>query len=238
MGRPLIFGGYATLAHMANKDSMVGINTYFQDFAPGAHREAIGGMWDEVGALQANFLLTMGLKPENTLLDMGCGSLRGGVKFVEYLNEGNYYGLDINDSLIAGGREELAKAGLESKNANLLVDDAFKASQFKVDFDYALAISVLTHLSMDHIARCLAEIKDCLAPAGRFFGTYFEAPRSVHLEEIPQVQGGPVTQYDRDPFHQSFEELSMLASLVGLRADRIGPWGHPRGQFMAVFSHA
>ena len=47
-----------------------------------AHREQVGGLWDEIGALQIDFLRAQGLRPGDTLLDVGCGCLRGGVHFV------------------------------------------------------------------------------------------------------------------------------------------------------------
>lgn len=66
----------------------------------GEHRSFIGGMWDELGDLQFEFMKEQGLKPHHRLGDVGCGALRGGVKFIPYLDAGNYYGLDINASCI------------------------------------------------------------------------------------------------------------------------------------------
>jgi len=43
-----------------------------------AHRQFVGGLWQEVGLLQYDFLLSKGLEPGNSLLDLGCGALRGG----------------------------------------------------------------------------------------------------------------------------------------------------------------
>ena len=42
------------------------------------HRNTIGGNWNEMGKLQNNLLLEQGLKPHQILMDIGCGSLRGG----------------------------------------------------------------------------------------------------------------------------------------------------------------
>src|SRR3979409_2149502 len=60
------------------------------------HRAAVGGRWEEIGELQFQFLRTHGLEPQHRLLDIGCGSLRGGVRFVSYLDPGNYFGIDIS----------------------------------------------------------------------------------------------------------------------------------------------
>jgi len=37
------------------------------------HRDFVGGRWLEVSRLQTDFMIKMGLKPENVLLDVGCG---------------------------------------------------------------------------------------------------------------------------------------------------------------------
>jgi hypothetical protein len=33
------------------------------EVAAGRHRESVGGRWDEIGALQADFLVSRGLRP-------------------------------------------------------------------------------------------------------------------------------------------------------------------------------
>jgi hypothetical protein len=42
------------------------------------HRNYVGGMWEEIGKLQFDFLVQQGLKPSHCFLDIGCGSFRGG----------------------------------------------------------------------------------------------------------------------------------------------------------------
>jgi len=44
-----------------------------------------------MGILQYEFLLHAGLKCEDKLLDIGCGSLRAGNYFIRYLNDGKPY---------------------------------------------------------------------------------------------------------------------------------------------------
>ena len=97
----------------------------------GRHRDMVGGMWEEIGRLQFEFLRARGLKPGHRLLDIGCGSLRGGIHAIKYLDTGNYYGLDINPSLIEGGRHELRLAGLTHKNPHLAASDRFELGLFR-----------------------------------------------------------------------------------------------------------
>jgi hypothetical protein len=47
------------------------------------HRAAVGGHWHDVGRLQFETLVGLGLRPEHTLLDMPCGSFRAGRFFAE-----------------------------------------------------------------------------------------------------------------------------------------------------------
>src|SRR5205814_2018535 len=101
-----------------------------EEIAAGAHRSFVGGMWDEIGELQLEFLRAQGLESHHKLLDVGCGALRGGIHFANFLQPGNYHGIDLNASLIAAGKIELERSGLAQKNAQLLVDGEFKMSRF------------------------------------------------------------------------------------------------------------
>lgn len=222
---------------------MLGVNEYHrqltaQDIAAGEHRNFVGGMWDVIGPLQFTFMKNVGLRPEHKLADVGCGSLRGGVHFIRYLNPGNYYGLDINQSLLDGAAVEVSDAGLTDKAPKLLRADDFTVAQFGVKFDYAISVSLFTHLFLNHIVRCLTCVAIALKPGGKYFSTFFEAPRSPCLETITHQPGGIVTNYDSNPFHYSFAELEYAGRLAGLRCERIGDWGHPRAQKMLCFTHS
>lgn len=200
-----------------------------------AHRNFVGGLWDEIGLLQLNFMKEQGLAPCHDLLDMGCGALRGGIHFIRYLDSGHYYGMDINPSLIEAGKEEIREAGLADKQAHLLVNAKFEAGLFGKCFDYAIAQSVFTHLPINHIVRCLTEMRKVLKPGGTFFATFFEAPAAAHLERIVHPPIGVVTNYDSDPYHYAFEEMEWMARTADMRVNLIGDWNHPRNQTMLAF---
>ncbi len=222
-------------------NKMIGINSYFKELSDReindkVHRDFVGGLWDEIGQLQFKFLVDSGLKPYHKLLDIGCGSLRGGVHYVKYLEEGNYFGLDINKSLITAGKIEIEEAGLINKRPNLISDDKFSFEKFYSKFDFMISISLFTHLPMNIIVRCLSKARESLSPNGLYFATFFEAPTNAHLEAILQQPGGRITNYDSDPFHYSKGELASMAILAGLEVSIIGDWDHPRNQKMAIFS--
>jgi cyclopropane fatty-acyl-phospholipid synthase-like methyltransferase len=199
---------------------MVGVNAYHraltdEEITAGAHRQFVGGLWDEIGKLQFRFLVAEGLQPGHALVDIGCGALRGGVHFVRYLERGHYHGLDINPSLIAAGRLELQRANLADREAQLLADDRFDLSRFGRRFDYGIGVSLFSHLFLNHIARCLIEMRKVMHDGSRFFCTFFEAPSPVHMASIRHTPGNALTHYDADPFHYAFAELEQLAAQCG-----------------------
>ena len=51
--------------------------------------------WDDVGRMQFEFLLREGLQHHHHLLDVGCGSFRGGRFVIDYLQEGHYFETDV-----------------------------------------------------------------------------------------------------------------------------------------------
>jgi ubiquinone/menaquinone biosynthesis C-methylase UbiE len=208
-----------------------------EEIASGEHRLAVGGLWDELGKLQCDFLIGQGLRAEHRLIDVGCGALRGGVHFVRFLEPGHYYGIDGNASFIEAGKRELESAGLADRAANFLVNERFELFRFNAQFDYGIAQSVFTHLVLNHIISCLVQVKRVLAPNGRFYATYFETSVSGDLKKVVHGAGGVQTSYDADPFHYSFEEMSMAAKFANLAVKRIGDWVHPREQKMLCFDH-
>lgn len=208
------------------------------DLAAGRHREAAGGLWEELGRLQLEFLVSQGLQPSHRLLDVGCGCLRAGLHFVRYLEPGHYYGVDANASLVRAGYElELHALGLQQRlpRENLLVTGAFEAERFGVLFDFALAQSLFTHLEASQIRACLAAVARCMRPRGRLYATFFEAPAGDLRSQIQHVPGGIVSYANRDPFHYRLADIVGLARGESWEPHYLGEWKHPRAQRMLCF---
>jgi len=203
------------------------------------YRDAVGGMWEEIGKLQLDFLVRQGLRSEHYLLDIGCGSLRGGIHFIRYLNPGHYYGIDINQELLEAGRLELQQNDLEHKKPRLVRMGDFEFSSLGQKFDYALAQSVFTHLPLNRIIRCIMNVESVLVRGGQFYATFFENPQGkFNLEPVmhPCVDGPDLaTYFDRNPYHYDFDTFRWICEETGLRVEHIGYWGHPRDQRMIVF---
>jgi SAM-dependent methyltransferase len=225
---------------------MFGMDSYFEDkelidkqVREGHHRAIVGGMWDEIGVLQLGFLKAEGLRRDHKLLDIGCGCLRGGVHLIDYLETGNYFGVDLNESLLeAGYRVELARVKLTEKLPfdHLRRIDGFDFSTLDTDFDIALAFSVFTHVSLNAARICLERLAPQMKVGGRFYATIFERPPE-HASHVTMTHppAGVVTYGDRDPYHCSLADLRHIAAGLPWKVHPMGEFGHPRGQRMVLF---
>ncbi|MGP7735212.1 class I SAM-dependent methyltransferase [Oceanimonas smirnovii] len=195
------------------------------------HRDYVGGHWEEIGQLQFNFLVAQGLQPEHTFLDIACGSLRGGVHFINYLLSGNYLGLDKEQELINRGIEhELGKKQEAEKKPEFVISDCFEFGKFSKIPDYAIAQSLFTHLTEEDIRLCLTNLK---AFAGdkplTFFATFFEC-------ETPQ-KGELETSHSHAKFEYTRQQMEQFGKEAGWHMEYIGDWNHPRGQVIAQYSN-
>jgi SAM-dependent methyltransferase len=214
------------------------MDTWYEDEAEvarrvgeGSHRDVIGGLWEELGALQLEFLKTQGMSPANTLLDLGCGSGRLAVKAVPFLDAGKYYGIDVSPALLGAARRELEQAGAGAKCS---ADTFHATADFKPSplmppgFDFAIAQSLFTHLPLHRFAQALYALRPHFEDGGRLFATFFTAPH--HVRERRHQTGGIVSYADRDPFHFPVQDILCAARDVGWSANWIGDWSHPRDQ--------
>jgi SAM-dependent methyltransferase len=205
------------------------------------HREVVGGLWEELGLLQLNFLRARGLRPASNLLDIGCGCLRGGVKFVEYLEAGHYFGVDACRSLLDAGYEiELRALGLQAKvpRANLRCSAAFEFEGFP-SFEFAVAQSLFTHLPLNLIRLCLDSLARVMLARGRLFATYFDCPESDPFDLPILHEPGRVTTYAwRDPYHYRISDFEFAIRGLPWIMRIVGPWDHPRDQQMLIFERS
>ncbi|MBB3996845.1 class I SAM-dependent methyltransferase [Aureimonas pseudogalii] len=241
----VIWGCRLTLRSCTFSESHLSLNPYDDDFskrlaAPDGHRNIIGGLWDEMGSLQRDYLVDQGLRPNDRLIDIGCGSLRAGVALVPYLDPGHYYGVDYLGALLEEGYEkEIRPLGLVNRlpRENLAEERAFLLPFDGVVFDVALAQSVFTHLPINHLRLCLTRLRPCMKAGGRFFCTFFMAEDEVDASAgIRQPPHGEVETFSFcDPFHVWERDIRFAMEGLAWRLDGIRDWNHPRGQQMAHF---
>jgi SAM-dependent methyltransferase len=186
------------------------------------HR-AVGGMWDEIGQLQFDYLRTHGLLPHHRMLDIGCGTLRGGRLFIRYLDPGHYAGIDISPKALDFAKALIEAEGLQEKAPHLKLNTNknLKFDEFAGEkFDYVLAQSVFTHLLPEHIEECFAHLRAIMNQGATFCFTFKDAPSFEHKKDFTFAY--PVA---------FFEELGIKNALV---VTHHKDYPHPRGQSMAI----
>ena len=202
-----------------------GLLSPFQSDA--AKRHALVGpahLWKMKREFQIGFLRARGLEPQHRLIDVGCGTLRGGIPLIEYLDTGNYTGLDVRQEALDEGRKELAAAGLEDKQPQLICSDELASLDLGTPSDFAWAFAVLIHMPDEVAASCISMASRNLRAGGRFYATV-----NIGDQDEGQWREFPVVFRSLE-FYQglaarsgfSLEVLGDLASLGhrgGLRGD-------------------
>lgn len=144
-------------------------------------------LWKMKRDFQIDFLRHVGLKPKHFLIDIGCGTLRGGIPIIHYLEDGHYFGIELRPHVLAEGEKELSELGLSSKRPTLILSDDIGSVKLSREFDYIWAFSVLIHMTDDIV-------DDCLGFAARHLrsDSYFYANVNVGVKPSGKWQSFPV----------------------------------------------
>jgi SAM-dependent methyltransferase len=168
--------------------------------------------WLELGQLQFDYLTSHGLKPDMRMLEIGCGNLRAGRLFIDYLEPGNYYGTDISPDILLAAQRTMVEFGLQPKLPYLtLVNDLRLDFLPDGHFDVVHAHSVFSHSPLSVIDECLANVGRIMAPGGFFDFTFDRTQGNEH-------------QVLREDFYYRNETLIDLARRHGLEAEFMADW--------------
>ena len=88
-------------------------------------------LWEDLARWQLDTLRGLGLDPRHRLLDIGCGAMRLGLGAVEYLDDGNYFGVDAFAPYLELARRLTGLSETQKKYALLLSQD-FEFRRFGV----------------------------------------------------------------------------------------------------------
>ena len=132
--------------------------------------DLVGGAPEQLGPWQLQLLLDHGLTRRDHVLDLGCGTLRGGLHLIDFLEAGRYIGVDPNAALLAHGERLVDAAGLRAKSPKLAGLDSMVQSP-PGPMDLVLTQSVLNHLDANQIVRTVQRVGAWMAPGGLWIGT-------------------------------------------------------------------
>ncbi|GAA3644750.1 class I SAM-dependent methyltransferase [Streptomyces chitinivorans] len=185
---------------------------------------AVGGRpsyerWLAIGQMQFDYLLEHGLRPDDRMLEIGCGNLRAGRLFIDHLDPGHYYGIDISPHILIEAKRTVVRHGLQAKLPHLTIADDLTFDFLpEGHFTVVHAHSVFSHSPLDVVDQCLENVGRILAPGGFFDFTFDRTEGREH-------------HVLREDFYYRTETLTDLAASHGLTARLMDDWERlPHGQ--------
>ena len=177
--------------------------------------------WLKIGQLQFDYLTGHGLKPAMRMLEIGCGNLRAGRLFIDYLDPGNYYGIDISPDILLAAADTVAEFRLQDKLPHLTVVRDLSLT-FLPDghFDVVHAHSVFSHSPIEVIDECFGHVGRVMAADGFFDFTFDRTAGAEH-------------HVLHEDFYYRTETLIALAAQHGLAAEYMADWeetGHEQSK--------
>ena len=132
--------------------------------------------------------------------------------FIDYLDAGNYYGIDISPDILLAAEGVVGRYGLQAKLPHLaLVRDLRLEFLPDGQFDVVHAHSVFSHSPIEVIGECLAHVGRVMAPDGFFDFTFDRTDGAEH-------------QVLREDFYYRTRTLTDLAARHGLEATFMADW--------------
>ena len=192
--------------------------------------DLIGGDPETLGPWQLSLMRQYGLQPRHRLLDLGSGTLRGGLHFIRFLDQGNYVGVEPLAKLVDIGRDLLRKTDLENKCPLL---GGFEVLDEMDGVDYALTQSVINHLDSEGVEQTVNRIAAALKPGGFWITT------GVFTEDVDGVRTGELHSWRPNEWVVSRIGRSWFERVLSERGLSIIEWTdiqHPRGQEVVIIS--
>jgi SAM-dependent methyltransferase len=148
--------------------------------------ELVGGSFNVGFELLGYLIGFAGLRPDDDVLDIGCGTGRAAYALAYYLDpSASYAGFDIVEELVAWCRDVISPrrpnfqfVRVDIRNSFYNPHGTIRPSEFTFpypdgSFDVAFANSVFTHMLTPEVTRYLEEAARVLRPGGRCLTTWF-----------------------------------------------------------------
>ena len=196
------------------------------DIARKSARAAVGTpseeRWLALGKMQHEFMVERGLERDHRMLELGCGNLRAGWRFIRYLKPGHYVGVDISPEILLAAERTIVERGLQERRPSLFVVDGTSLDFLPADhFDAVHAHSVFSHCPIDVVEASMRAAWRVMRPGGWFDFTYNES------------EGGEWHFLDED-FYYPTATLLGLGEQIGFEAAPMDDWHYKQAKIRLV----
>jgi len=141
-----------------------------------AMSRAVGGSFEQIGALELALLKRFGLKPSDYVVDVGCGSGRL-AKPLSTFSKGGYLGTDIVPDLLA-----YAERLVQRQDWKFEVAKGLSIPEQAGRADFVCFFSVLTHLRHEESFVYLQDAKRVVKSGGKIVFSFLEFAVPAHWE--------------------------------------------------------
>ena len=134
---------------------------------------AVGGSYGHIGAAEKQLLLSLGLKPRDYLIDVGCGS--GRLSYALRDSEISYLGIDVVPELVEYAIEKSGRPDWTFR-----VVDGLTIPEHDSKADMIVFFSVLTHLSRRESLDYLRDAERALKVGGKIIVSFLDRQDAGH----------------------------------------------------------
>ncbi len=167
-------------------------------------------LWKMKRDFQIEYLKSVGLKPPHFLLDLGCGTLRGGISIIKYLQKGHYVGIESRKHVLDEGKKELLRYDLNDKEPQLILSDDIATITLNINFDFIFAFSVLIHMEDKILNDCLDFVQRHLKNSGVFYANV-----NLGEQENGSWQTFPLVWRSLDFYEESGSHHGLIVTDMG-----------------------
>jgi hypothetical protein len=178
--------------------------------------------YESVGRMQLATLIQLGLYPSSKLLDVGCGSLRAGYWFMNFLEPGCYFGIEPRREEVDDGLRYIIEPELvEYARPTFAYNDDFNLDVFGTTFDFVIARSIWSHTTKGQIEAMLDSFLQVSHPGSLLVASYLPA--------------SPLPDPIREPLYAGMRKIpKLVTTLRRVRGRRLAPGDYQGDEWAAA----